>query len=149
MYQNIISQPSDTAPSWTLRLNWAESHLSISPLHRSHGCSRSWCWGQQHSGSNWTHVQSTGRAAARSPPCLHRIPQQEIQLSRSPAPSTPHRPPAHPSRGCKQSPTGHGGAPQLCQNTCYPHQQVWPHLWIRGTIRNRKCRNGWECSRFL
>lgn len=103
-----------------------ESHLSISPLHHSHGCSRSYCGGQHHSVSNWSHVQCIGHAAARSLPCLHRILHHEgqIQLSHIPAPGTPRRPHGGPSRGRKQSPTGHGGAPQLCQNTCSPHPLV-------------------------
>lgn len=103
-----------------------ESHLSISPLHHSHGCSTSYCGGQQHSVSSWIHVQCTGCAAAISLLCLNQTLHHEgqIQLSHSPAPGTPHQPPGGPSHGRKLSPTGHGDVLQLCQNICSRHQPV-------------------------
>ena len=113
-----------------------KSHLSISPLHHSNGCSGSHCEGQQHSVSNWTRVRNTGHGATRSLLCLHRILNHEGQfrLSRSPAPGTPRQPPVGPSHGRKLFPTGRGEAPQLCQSTYSPHSLVWLHLWIGDKI---------------
>lgn len=123
-------------------------HLSISPLHHSHGCSRSYCKGRLHSVSDCSRVRCTGHATARSLPGLNRTPRHggRIPLSRIPIPGTPHQPHGGPSRDRKQSPTGHGEAPQPYQNTCFPRLLVWPHLWTRDKLIRKWKVQQWVLS---